>query len=133
MVGFYFDKYKYKYKFVCNLRLLLYYMFREGEGKGDIIFPVAVGAMRNEAASPRVMKRYNELKLKLKRTVEELVTENKSLEKLKKKYKKRRDVYANYFTRNQPIITTTTDVSPISSCLEEKPVVVVPGSYTPFS
>ncbi|XP_023729100.1 structural maintenance of chromosomes flexible hinge domain-containing protein GMI1 [Lactuca sativa] len=105
----------------------------EGEGKGDIIFPVAVGAMRNEAASPRVMKRYNELKLKLKRTVEELVTENKSLEKLKKKYKKRRDVYANYFTRNQPIITTTTDVSPISSCLEEKPVVVVPGSYTPFS
>lgn len=96
-----------------------------GCSEPDIIFPVAV--TKNEGVPPHVMKRYNELQLKLKETVDKLVKENECLESVMKKYTKRRDIYAKYFTRNQPVVSSA-NVSPIS-CIEQKPV--IRGSYTP--
>ncbi|KAK9063144.1 hypothetical protein SSX86_017014 [Deinandra increscens subsp. villosa] len=64
----------------------------------DIIFPVVPA--RNELLSENDIRSYKDLKLKLKETVGELVKKRKSLQSGLKRFRKRRDLYAKYLTRD---------------------------------
>ena len=83
-------------------------MFREP----DIIFPIAAaaGGGRNEEHAKQLLQRYTEMKLKLEETIRELSKERKCYECTMKKFKKRHDMYAKYFTRNQPITSSGSSV-----------------------
>ncbi|KAK9049166.1 hypothetical protein SSX86_031867 [Deinandra increscens subsp. villosa] len=96
--------------------------------EADIIFPVVPA--RNELLSEGDIQSYRKLKLKLKETIDELLEKQKSLRSEKKRFRKRHDLYAKYFTQAQFVGST---VSPIS-CLEEKPVLTQASySSTPCS
>lgn len=71
---------------------------------------------------------YSEKKLKHKETMDELAKAEKSLERDKKKFSKRRNMYHKYFIRNQSD-TGSSQVSPIV-CSEKKPI-ITQSSYNP--
>ncbi|GKC22406.1 hypothetical protein Tco_1024556 [Tanacetum coccineum] len=88
----------------------------------DIIFPVI--APRSQVISQQVMqvmKRRSDLKLKLKKTKEQLNEEKKDLEIARKKFTKLQNMYKKYCSQNHSG-TGGSQVSPII-CVEEEPVI----------
>ncbi|XP_021977542.1 structural maintenance of chromosomes flexible hinge domain-containing protein GMI1 [Helianthus annuus] len=74
----------------------------------DVIFPVVPATNQISEKDTQVLKRYRELKSKLKETVAKLVKKRKSRESDLKRFYERRDLYAKYFTRDPSVSSNST-------------------------